>query len=302
MNYQSVGLFGKYKDASVRDSIERLRSHLTARGVNVFIGETTSNTVSGPRVSNNDSDLNEIIDLAIVVGGDGTMLHVARELSQQALPVIGINLGRLGFLTDIPADRMLEDIDRVLDGQHYLEERMMLAVEIHTGSEIVYQGTGLNDIVISKGEVARLIEFNTYVDDEFVTRTRGDGVVIATPTGSTAYSLSAGGPILHPTLAAIVVVPICPHTLSNRPLVLDEHSQIRIEPMEIVESAAHVAVDGFIRYSLKGSERIYIHRSEQVVRLLRTLSHNHYEGLRSKLGWGTMNSHPLNSSNTDNDQ
>ncbi len=299
MNIQSVGLFGKYKDASVRDSIERLRSHLTARGVNVFIGETTSNTVSGPRVSDNDADLDEIIDLAIVVGGDGTMLHVARELSQQTLPVIGINLGRLGFLTDIPADTMLEDIDQVLDGKHYLEERMMLSVEIQAGEKIVYQGTGLNDIVISKGEVARLIETITFVDDEFVTRTRGDGLVIATPTGSTAYSLSAGGPILHPTLAAIVIVPICPHTLSNRPLVLSENSLICIEAVEFVESAAHVAVDGFIRYSLKGSEKIYIRRSDQTVHLLRTSNHNHYEGLRSKLGWGTINSQPLNNSDTD---
>lgn len=302
MHFQSVGLFGKYKDASVRDSIEQLRSHLTARGVNVFIGETTSSAVAGPRVSDSDAGLNELIDLAIVVGGDGTMLHVARELSQQALPVIGINLGRLGFLTDIPAERMLEDMDKVLAGEYHLEERMMLAVEVHAGQEIVYQGTGLNDIVISKGEVARLIEVNTYVDDEFVTRTRGDGVVIATPTGSTAYSLSAGGPILHPTLPAITVVPICPHTLSHRPLVLAEHSQIRIEPVELVESAAHVAVDGFIRYSLKGCEHIRICRSDHSVRLLRTLNHNHYEGLRSKLGWGTINSHPAKHPNTGPDQ
>jgi NAD+ kinase len=290
MKFAAVGLFGKYQDPSVHDSIDQLREHLQGRGVGVFIGETTSSEIEGPRISVSREDLSAVIDLAIIVGGDGTMLHVARELTDRVLPVVGVNLGRLGFLTDIPASCMLRDIDHILDGDFRVEHRMMLDVEVTRDGTSVYTDFGLNDIVLSKGEIARLIESDTFVDDEFVTRTRGDGVVIATPTGSTAYALSAGGPILEPTLPAIALVPICPHTLTHRPLVLEHTSRIRIEPVDLTDGAAYVSVDGFIRHTLASDEHIHVHRSDKTVRLLRPQTHDHFAALRTKLGWGTLGS------------
>lgn len=289
MAFRSVGLFGKYQDPSVHDSIDTLRAHLEARGVGVLIGETTSEAIEGPRITDAGRNVGETIELAIVVGGDGTMLHVARELADQALPVVGVNLGRLGFLADIPASDMLAEIDRILEGDFIIEHRMMLQVEVREGDQTVYTDCGLNDIVISKGESARLIELNTYIDTEFVIRTRGDGLVVATPTGSTAYALSAGGPILEPTLPAISLVPICPHTLSHRPVVLDQSSRIRMEPVGLPDEAAYVSVDGFIRHFLKSQHTVLIHRAEKTVHLLRSTHHDHYEALRSKLGWGASN-------------
>ena len=174
---------------------------------------------TSPRCARSARSAGEI-DLAIVVGGDGTLLHVARHLAASRVPIIGVNLGRLGFLADIPADAMLPEVTRILDGDYHTESRLLLAAEIMRKGKIVYAAQAFNDVIVTKGDLARMIELETYIDGEFVNDMRGDGVIIATPTGSTAYALSAGGPILHPTLPAIVLVPICPHTLSNRPIVV----------------------------------------------------------------------------------
>ena len=201
-------------------------------------------------------------------------------------PVLGINLGRLGFLTDLEADSMVEDFNRILAGEFWFENRTMLALEVERSEELIHSSSVLNDVVINKGETARLIEFEMMVDDDFVTRYRGDGLIVATPTGSTAYSLSAGGPILLPTLPAINVVPICPHTLSNRPLVIDDQRLISINMLHAEVDSARVSVDGFNVVTLDGSEKITIKRAQSSVKLLRVSGHSHYEVLRSKLGWG----------------
>jgi NAD+ kinase len=286
MQISSVGLFGRYKDPDVSTTLDALRKHLENRDISVYIGDTTADNISGTRIEDSGLSVAETIDLAVVVGGDGTMLHVARSLASYALPMIGINLGRLGFLTDLSADRMHEGLDELLRGEFTVEERIMLQVQISNGRDNLNESIALNDVTLSKGNTGRMIEFDTHVNSEPVGRTRGDGVIISTPTGSTAYALSAGGPILHPLLPAIVFAPICPHTLGHRPMVLDDSSIIELEILDLAGADGNVFIDGLKQLAVSGNEIIRISRAETVTRMVRINSHNHFTALRSKLGWG----------------
>ncbi len=286
MQISSVGLFGRYKDPDVSNTLDALRKHLENRDILVYIGDTTADNITGTRIEDSGLPVGETIDLAVVVGGDGTMLHVARGLASYALPMIGINLGRLGFLTDLSADRMYEDMDELLRGEFTVEKRIMLQVQISNGRETLNETVALNDISLTKGNTGRMIEFDTHVNSEPLGRTRGDGVIIATPTGSTAYALSAGGPILHPLLPAIVFAPICPHTLGHRPMVLDDSSTIELEILDLAGADGNVFIDGLKQLAVSGNEVIRISRAKTVTRMVRINSHNHFTALRSKLGWG----------------
>ena len=286
MQISSVGLFGRYKDPEVSSALDAVRKHLENRDISVYIGDTTADNISGTRIEDSGLSVAETIDLAVVVGGDGTMLHVARSLASYALPMIGINLGRLGFLTDLSADRMHEGLDELLRGEFTVEERIMLQVQISNGTDNLNESIALNDVTLSKGNTGRMIEFETHVNSEPVGRTRGDGVIISTPTGSTAYALSAGGPILHPLLPAIVFAPICPHTLGHRPMVLDDSSIIELEILDLAGADGNVFIDGLKQLAISGNEIIRISRAETVTRMVRINSHNHFTALRSKLGWG----------------
>jgi len=286
MQISSVGLFGRYKDPNVSTTLDALRKHLENRDISVYIGDTTADNISGTRIEDSGLSVAETIDLAVVVGGDGTMLHVARSLASYALPMIGINLGRLGFLTDLSADRMHEGLDELLRGEFTVDERIMLQVQISNGRDNLNESIALNDVTLSKGNTGRMIEFETHVNSEPVGRTRGDGVIISTPTGSTAYALSAGGPILHPLLPAIVFAPICPHTLGHRPMVLDDSSIIELEILDLAGADGNVFIDGLKQLAVSGNEIIRISRAETVTRMVRINSHNHFTALRSKLGWG----------------
>ena len=286
MQISSVGLFGRYKDPDVSSALDAVRKHLENRNISVYIGDTTADNITGTRIEDSGLPVGETIDLAVVVGGDGTMLHVARSLASYALPMIGINLGRLGFLTDLSADRMHEGMDELLRGEFTVEERIMLQVQFSNGRDNLNESVALNDVTLSKGNTGRMIEFDTHVNSEPVGRTRGDGVIISTPTGSTAYALSAGGPILHPLLPAIVFAPICPHTLGHRPMVLDDSSIIELEILDLAGADGNVFIDGLKQLAVSGNEIIRISRAETVTRMVRINSHNHFTALRSKLGWG----------------
>ena len=286
MQISSVGLFGRYKDPDVSSALDAVRKHLENRDISVYIGDTTADNISGTRIEDSGLSVAETIDLAVVVGGDGTMLHVARSLASYALPMIGINLGRLGFLTDLSADRMYEGLDELLRGEFTVDERIMLQVQISNGRDNLNESIALNDVTLSKGNTGRMIEFETHVNSEPVGRTRGDGVIISTPTGSTAYALSAGGPILHPLLPAIVFAPICPHTLGHRPMVLDDSSIIELEILDLAGADGNVFIDGLKQLAVSGNEIIRISRAETVTRMVRINSHNYFTALRSKLGWG----------------
>ena len=284
--FQNIGLFGKYGDPGVAGDIDRLAKYLSLRGHSLAVEKETASTLEtevAPAFGY--EEIGEHIDLAIVIGGDGTLLHVARKMAGYDIPLIGINLGRLGFLTDIPADNMEQALGLMLDGEYDLEERAMLSAEIMRSGKIVHAANAFNDVIIGKGELSRLIEFETYQDGEFVNSMRADGVIVATPTGSTAYALSAGGPILHPNLGAIVLVPICPHTLSDRPIVVSSDSVIEIV-LTGGSQNVHATFDGQEMFSLNDSDHVFIRRAESPVKLIHPSGRSHYDVLRAKLHWG----------------
>lgn len=285
--FKTVGVFGKYQDASVEQPLKTLTQHLENKGIRVKIGQTTAAEISRELPQEAIAEnLPLDIDLAIVIGGDGTLLHVAREMALASVPVVGINLGRLGFLTDIAQSQMLPEIDLILDGKYHIEERMMLDVQVVKGNESVYQQLAFNDVVIGKHALERLISWQIHVDQQFVTAARSDGVILATPTGSTAYALSAGGAIMHPGLNVVSMVPISPHTLSNRPIGLPGDAIIELSIHNQTKNTAHVSADGLIGYHLAGDEVVRITRSKHVVKLVHTTSYNYFGMLRAKLGWG----------------
>ena len=284
--FTSAGIFGRYQDADVQATLSTLQRHLEACGLEVYLGDTTASNIPGRRIEDSGKPLSDTIDLGIVIGGDGTMLHAARSLAPVGLPLIGVNLGRLGYLTDIPADQMTQLIDELLAGQFTIEERIMLQVEVFADDQLTEHGVALNDVALVKGETGRMIEFETYVNGESVGRTRGDGMILSTPTGSTAYALSVGGPILHPLLPAILFAPVCPHSLGQRPLVLDDSSHIKIDIVDLAGANANVFVDGIHRIAVAETDFLTVRRADIATRMIRINSHNHYTALRSKLGWG----------------
>ncbi len=284
--FTSAGIFGRYQDADVQATLSTLQRHLEACDLEVYLGDTTASNIPGRRIEDSGKPLSDTIDLGIVIGGDGTMLHAARSLAPVGLPLIGVNLGRLGYLTDIPAGQMTQLIDELLAGQFTIEERIMLQVEVFSDDQLTEHGVALNDVALVKGETGRMIEFETYVNGESVGHTRGDGMILSTPTGSTAYALSVGGPILHPLLPAILFAPVCPHSLGQRPLVLDDSSHIKIDIVDLAGANANVFVDGIHRIAVAETDFLTVRRADIATRMIRINSHNHYTALRSKLGWG----------------
>jgi NAD+ kinase len=285
MVFRNIGLFARLDDQRIAGTVQALRAHLRVRGVNLIPEQDIFFDLFNGDIASVVEQVHDKLDLGVAIGGDGTMLHLARHFSWTRVPLIGVNLGRLGFLTDISAERMIEEFNEILDGRFYTERRILIQASVYRGNELVAEGVALNDAVISKGETGRMIEYSWWVDNEMVGTTRGDGVIITTPTGSTAYALSAGGPILHPTLPAISVVPICPHTVSHRPIVLDDTSVIKIKINDFAKAGGHVFLDGLDIAELKGDETILIRKSDGQSVLVRAASHNHFEALRSKLGW-----------------
>jgi NAD+ kinase len=284
---KAVGLFGKYQDPAVGGHVARLADYLRTRGLQVIVEEATAGVVPTAGLQHRAvGELCPLIDLAVVVGGDGTLLNAARSLAPCRVPIIGVNLGRLGFLADISADSMLEQIGRILDGDYQTERRLLLGAEIMRKGKIVHAATAFNDVVVTKGDIARLIEFEIYLGGEFVIDSRADGIIVASPTGSTAYAMSAGGPILHPALPAIALVPICPHTLSFRPIVVSSDSTVEVVMVERLPQHAHVTFDGQLNFALEPGDRIYVRRADAPVELLHPVGRSHFEVLRAKLFWG----------------
>lgn len=284
---KTIGLFGKYQDQTVAEHILRLAEFLRSRKFSILFDQHAADLIGKQATPARAREaIGKEIDLAIIVGGDGTLLNVARDLAGHRVPIIGVNLGRLGFLTDIAAEHMLVEIGKILDGDYQTESRLLLHAEIMRKGRIVHTAKAFNDVIVSKGDLARLIEFETYLDGEFVNSSRADGVIIASPTGSTAYALSSGGPILHPSLEAIALVPICPHTLSNRPIVVSSDSIIEIVITGVAEQRAHVTFDGQTTLSLEDNDRVYVRRAETDVQLMHPSGRSHFEVLRIKLHWG----------------
>jgi len=283
--FQTVALIGKYMNPETREQILALARFLAERHIGVFIEENTAqhSDIKG-YTTLKMSAIGAYADLAVVLGGDGTMLTVARALLDYQIPLVGVNRGRFGFLTDINSDHMLESVAAILDGQFETEQRILLEAYIVRNSQVVGQGYALNDVVVNKNGLARLIELEIHIDGCFVQKQRSDGLIVATPTGTTAYSLSAGGPILHPTLDAIALVPICPHTLSNRPIAINSASEVVIQVVHAEDASVHL--DGQMKLALQPGDRVQVKRARNTIALLHPPGHNHYDVLREKLHWG----------------
>jgi NAD+ kinase len=284
--YSTVALTGRASDPRVGEAMLGLAAHLLERGrhvraaagLEIDFGLLPVALVPEPELARD-------ADLLVAVGGDGTMLHAARMAAAESVPVLGVNRGRLGFLADIGPDRMLESVDDALEGRCLSESRMMLEAQVQLEGRSV-TALALNDIVVSKRETGRMLDLRTWVDGTYVNTHGGDGFIVSTSTGSTAYALSCGGPIVHPGLDAIVLVPICPHTLSDRPIVVSADSIVEIELADRFEARAQIVCDGIVTSELEAGERLRICRAAISATLLHPPGHDYYRILRSKLHWG----------------
>jgi NAD+ kinase len=283
--FHIVGLVGKYDNPGMHDSVCKLGEFLRGRGHEVVLASQTAERLNIQDCPHrNLHELAAESDVVAVLGGDGTMLSIARALASTGTPLIGINQGRLGFLTDITVSDMYGAMAEILSGQYVAEERILLNGQIRRDGERVFEATAFNDVVVGKGGTGRLIDLEIAINSEFVYSQRADGLVVTSPTGTTAYALSAGGPIVHPTLEAVALVPICPHTLSARPIVVDSHS--RIELTLTYADDARVHFDGQHHFDLMSGDHVWITRANRPVTLLHPHSYSYYDTLRQKLHWG----------------
>jgi NAD+ kinase len=284
--FKRVALIGK-PTPEIADSLRALRDFLRTRGCEVLVEKDTAATVGengagSARVAGYE-DIGRDADLAIVVGGDGTMLAAARNLARHKVPLAGINQGRLGFMTDIALSDMSTSVGAILEGRHSIEERALIEAEIKRGGATVLRTVALNEAVVTKGSQARLIEFKLSIDGEYVYRLRADGVIVATPTGSTAYALSAQGPILQPTVPAFALVPLNPHVLSARPVSVSDSSVIEIELLRALDARAHF--DGFALTDLQEGDKLQLKRSADAIRFVHPPGYGYFTMLREKLRW-----------------
>ena len=281
--FSTIGLFCKEDDDRIEKTLNTLHQFLKAENFKIVAEASAAKYLDVPEMKT--QDFCACIDLAIVVGGDGTLLKAGRLLSDKDIPVIGINLGRLGFLVDISPDEISHQLSLMLDGKYTLETRSLLHAEAFRGKQSLGESIALNDVVIHVRNDIRMIEFTTHINDSFVNTQRADGIVVATPTGSTAYSLSGGGPILHPCLDAVVLVPICPHTLSNRPVVISNESLISISLCESRDVNARVSFDGQSNIELQAGDHVVIRHKAHKLQLMHPENYDYFHILRNKLGW-----------------
>ena len=282
--FRHAAIVGKYQARGIRPALEEIAHFLMAQGLEVcFEQETAQATGVTDFESLPAQEVGRHCDLAVVVGGDGTMLGIARELARWQVPLVGINQGRLGFITDIAIDQYRDALAPMIAGDYEEEHRSMLEGEVWRDDERIFEGLSLNDVVVSRGATASMVELRVDIDGDFVANMRADGLIIATPTGSTAYALSAGGPILHPGIAGWVLLPIASHTLSNRPIVLPDAGEVRIGIVAGKDLSANF--DMHTLASLMLGDQVRVRRSAFKVRFLHPRGWSYYATLRRKLRW-----------------
>ena len=284
MRFRHAAIVGKYQARGIRPVLEEVAHFLIDQGLDVcFDRDTASATGVAHYEALSTAEIGARCDVAVVVGGDGTMLGIARELARHNLPLVGINQGRLGFITDVPIDRFKESLAPMLAGDYEEEHRTMLDGSVWRDGERIFEGLSMNDVVVSRGATAGMVELRVDIGNDFVANLRADGLIIASPTGSTAYALSAGGPILHPGIAGWVLVPIASHTLSNRPIVLPDHGEVRIEIVAGRDASANFDMHSLT--SLLHGDQVRVRRSAHKVRFLHPRGWSYYATLRRKLRW-----------------
>lgn len=289
--FRRVALFGKPQADGIAAPLREIIGIIAASGCELLLDAVTREEVGlhelpGYRLA----DIGAGADVAVVLGGDGTMLGIARELAPHGVPLIGINHGRLGFMTDIALDQMPEVLSDMLGGRYETDARVMLACQVLRAGQVAFAASALNDAVVSRGVAGGMVEFTVRVNGVTMYNQRADGVILATPTGSTAYALSASGPILHPSLAGLVLVPVAPQTLSNRPIALPDDSVVEIELTDVRDASAHFDMQSY--WGLKPGDVLRCQRSRDSVRLLHPVGYNYFETLRGKLHWNVMPGEP----------
>ena len=282
--FPNIAILGRHEDRRVAEPLQVLTEHLTKFGIRVLASETLRLDLPVTRMD--EAELCDHADLVIAIGGDGTMLYASRLARESGTPILGINRGRLGFLADVTPDEMIASVDQVLAGNYSRDARLVLEAHLakHSGEEST--AFALNDVVLKRRETGRMVDFSTRIDGEYVNTHSGDGLIISTPTGSTAYSLSCGGPIIAPQLDALVVVPVCPHTLTDRPIVIPADQSIDVVLLERAETTASITIDGHAFGEIRPEDRLTISVADQRVTLIHPPGFDFYGILRSKLFWG----------------
>ena len=286
-HFNKIAIIAKSDEAAALESVDSVVAHLIAAGNEVTVSTSLPAPAAPARhASTDDAGMAASADLVIAVGGDGTVLTAGRLAAPHGVPVLGINRGRLGFLADIKPDDIAQAIDAVLAGNYSSEKRMLLQASICAGDNVIVSGIAVNDIIIKRKEAARMLEYQTVINGQYVNAHGGDGFIASTPTGSTAYALSVGGPIMEPGLNAIVMAPICPHTLADRPIVINGDSTVDVKLLHKPEILAEVSGDGAIIGDLSANEYLRIEVADERVELIHPPGYDYYEILRSKLYWG----------------
>jgi len=282
--FQNVALIGKHKAPEIAGSLLHLAAFLSSRGLNVVVDSLTAEQIAScPYPAMSLREMAHAVDLAIVMGGDGTMLNIARTLSPHQVPLVGVNQGRLGFLTDLTLENMQDSIVAMLDGKFVTEQRLLLVARVLRDDVEVFGGLAFNEVAVHRNHISSMVEFEVRIDGEYLYNQRADGLIVSTPTGSTAYAMSAGGPILHPGLDVLELVPVCPHTLSNRPIVVKSSSVLEI----LMHRTGDISVrfDSHTNYDLELHDKIIVTRHPEPACLLHPVGHSYYHTLREKLLW-----------------
>jgi len=282
--FKNIALIGKRKTPAIAEPLLHLAEFLTSKGISVVVDSLTSEYLDNHSFTVlSIAEIGETVDLAVVMGGDGTMLNIARNLTPSQIPLVGVNLGRLGFLTDLTLSNMQESIARMLDGKFVTDQRLLISAKVIRDGAEIFSGLAFNEVAVHRDNVSSMIEFEVCIDGEYVYTQRADGLIVSTPTGSTAYAMASGGPILHPGLDVLGLVPVCPHTLSNRPLVVKSSSEIEILMNRV--GVMSVRFDGHTSHELQLHDKIIVTRHPESVCLLHPLGHSYYHTLREKLLW-----------------
>jgi NAD+ kinase len=283
--FRNIGIISRPRRSNLTEVVPPLLSWLEDRGIHVAYDQETASSLPEPSEGRSRDQVAAASDLLLVLGGDGTLLAAARVAAPRGIPILPINMGSLGFLTSFMLEELYPALEDILAGRLTISERVMLHAELERGDKILDKQTVLNEVVINKGALARMIELELSIDRDFVCRYRADGLIVASPTGSTAYSLSAGGPIVHPSVESFLITPICPHTLSDRPVVVGDTSIIEVKLSAGTESV-FLTLDGQKGIPLQATDRVRISRAQQLLKLIQTPNKSYFEILRNKLKWG----------------
>ena len=282
---QRVGIIAKIHTPGIQDVLKTLEQWLAERHVQAIFERETAKCIERTTDVSSKAELPNLTDFLVVLGGDGTLLSTARLVGERHIPILGVNLGQLGFLAEITLDEMYFALEQVLRDEFTVAPRLLLQTSVTRDEERLTEYSALNDVVINKGALARIIDLQTCINGQYVTTYKADGLIIATTTGSTAYNLSAGGPIVHPDMHALILTPICPHTLTNRPIVIHDTSQIEIT-LKAQNEDVFLTLDGQVGFALRYRDVIHIQKAKQMIQFIHPSKRNFFEVLRTKLKWG----------------